>query len=142
MRPPVSKKYKVLFICIGNACRSQIAEGFARAYGSDVLDAFSAGLMPTVSIPSLTRKVMLEKNLPIDQQFPKGLELYQRAAFDVVINMSGQPIARGLQSVARNWVVFDPMGQGEGVFRQVRDQLENQVMLLVLELRNKAAKAQ
>ena len=53
-----------------------MAEGFARKYGSDVLDAFSAGLMPTISIPSMTRKVMLEKNTPIDQQFPKGLELF------------------------------------------------------------------
>ena len=119
-----------------------MAEGFARKYGSDVLDAFSAGLMPTISVPSMTRKVMLEKNAPIDQQFPKGLELYQRAAFDAVINMSGQPIPRTLQTNARNWVVFDPMGESEGVFRQVRDQLENQVMQLILELRAKANKAE
>ena len=141
MRPKPANKYKVLFICIGNACRSQMAEGFARAYGSDVLEAFSAGLMPTQSVPNMTRKAMLEKNIPIDQQFPKGLELYQRATFDVVINMSGQPIPKALQATARNWVVFDPMGQNDGVFRQVRDQLENLVMQLVLELRNRAARS-
>ena len=48
----------MLFVCIGNACRSQMAEGFARSYGADVMEAHSAGLAPAVSVPSLTRQVM------------------------------------------------------------------------------------
>ena len=117
-----------------------MAEGFARAYGSDVMDAASAGLMPTISVPGMTRKVMLEKNLPIDAQFPKGLELYNRATFDLVVNMSGQVLPRRFQPMVRTWVVADPMGSSDGIFRQVRDQIETLVMNLVLELRNKAQK--
>ena len=135
---PGPTKFKVLFVCVGNACRSQMGEGFARAYGSDVLEAASAGLMPTISVPGMTRKVMLEKNLPIDTQFPKGLELYNRAAFDLVINMSGQILPKKFQPMVRTWVVADPMGESDGVFRQVRDQIETLVMNLVLELRSKA----
>lgn len=137
---PGAAKFKVIFVCIGNACRSQMAEGFARAYGSDVLEVASAGLMPTISVPSLTRKVMLEKNLPIDAQFPKGLELYNRANFDLVVNMSGQVLPKKFQPMIRTWVVADPMGGSDGVFRQVRDQIETLVMNLVLEVRSKAQK--
>nr|WP_238524746.1 hypothetical protein [Halanaerobium hydrogeniformans] len=43
-------KYKVAFVCIGNSCRSQMAEGFARAYGSDVLDVYSAGTDPADAV--------------------------------------------------------------------------------------------
>src|SRR5579871_2557108 len=64
----VSKK-RVLFVCIGNSCRSQMAEGFARAYGSDIMDSQSAGLSPATVIAPLTRQVLGEKNVKIDDHF-------------------------------------------------------------------------
>ena len=69
---PAAKK-RVLFVCIGNACRSQMAEGFARTYGDDVLIAASAGVAPAVKIPSDTIRAMEEKNIDIRDQFPKAL---------------------------------------------------------------------
>ena len=65
-------KKRVLFVCIGNACRSQMAEAFARAYGSDVLSAHSAGLAPAGAVPPLTRQVLNERNIPVEGQYPKG----------------------------------------------------------------------
>lgn len=115
-----------------------MAEGFARAYGSDVLEVCSAGLMPTNTVPSTTRKVMLEKNIPIDSQFPKGIEIYTRTSFDLVVNMSGEKLPKKFDPVIRNWLVADPMGSSDGVFRQVRDEIETLVMKLVLEFRSKA----
>jgi arsenate reductase len=112
-----------------------MAEGFARAYGSDVLKPASAGLMPIASVPTLTRKVMIEKNIPIDQQFPKGVELFKTTRLDVVVNMSGMVLPPYLTPTMRTWVVADPYGRSEGAFRQVRDQIEELVMKLVLELR-------
>ena len=69
----------MLFLCIGNSCRSQMAAGFARTYGVDVLTVQSAGLAPAMTVSSLTHKVMLEKNIDIGQEFPKGLEIANRA---------------------------------------------------------------
>src|ERR1700676_3620098 len=75
---PVGSKKRVLFVCIGNSCRSQMAEGFARAYGSDVMLARSAGLSPALMIAPLTKQVLTEKNINIEDQFPKGLDMVSR----------------------------------------------------------------
>ena len=112
-----------------------MAEGFGRAYGGDVMESKSAGLSPAVTVPSLTRQVMLEKNVPIDGQFPKGIEVYFNTPFDVVVNMSQQELPRQFKPNSRPWTVADPFGQSAGIYRQVRDEIENQVMRLILELR-------
>src|SRR3954468_21576776 len=85
---PVKKR--VLFICIGNACRSQMAEAFARAYGSADVAVYSAGLSPATSLPPLTRKMLNEKNISSEGQFPKGLEAFAGESFEVVVNLSGE----------------------------------------------------
>ena len=46
---------RVLFVCVGNACRSQMAEGFAHAYGADVMEPHSAGLAPAMAVPVVPR---------------------------------------------------------------------------------------
>lgn len=134
--PPVAdKKQRVLFVCIGNSCRSQMAEAFARAYGSDILVAESAGLMPAMIIAPLTRQVLAERNLNIDSHFPKGLEFAWREPFDVVVNMSGQPVSMPNARVV-TWPVRDPIGQPESVYRTVVQQIEGLVMGLILSLRS------
>lgn len=126
---------KVLFLCIGNSCRSQMAEGFARKYGSDVLQPASAGVAPASIVQPLTKKVMGAKNINIDNQFPKSLDQVGVAQFDLIINMSGTKLPGGMQAEVREWSVVDPIGQSEEVYIQVRDQLEHQVMHLILDLR-------
>src|SRR5438093_2582970 len=86
-RAPVKKR--VLFVCIGNSCRSQMAEAFARAYGSDVLVPASAGLSPAMMVAPHTARAMADKNIEMAAHFPKGLRHVARAEFDLVINMSG-----------------------------------------------------
>jgi arsenate reductase len=131
---PAGAKKRVLFVCIGNSCRSQMAEAFARAYGADAIIASSAGVSPAAIIAPLTRKVLSEKNIPIGDQYPKGMEMAQREPFDVVVNMSGLPLAIGTQRVV-NWRVQDPIGNDEAVYRNVAAQIEEMVMRLILELR-------
>ena len=133
------KRRSVLFVCIGNACRSQMAEGFARHYGKDDIDVSSAGLMPMSTVPLLTRRVMLEKNIPIDAQYPKGVELFRQKPFDVIINMSGSALPGGMAGPVDEWVVTDPYGRGEGEYRQVRDDLEDRVMRLLIQMRRRPA---
>ena len=132
--PPAPAKKRVLFVCIGNSCRSQMAEGFARAYGSDVMVARSAGLSPATIIAPLTRQVLGERNIRIVDHFPKGLDLLARETFDIVVNISGMPVPVMAPRVVE-WSVVDPIGQTESVYRAVADQIEGLVMRLILELR-------
>jgi arsenate reductase len=128
-------KKRVLFVCIGNSCRSQMAEGFARAYGADVLVAASAGLSPAAIVQPLTTQVMAARNVRIDGQFPKGMEIVTREQFDVIVNMSGEKLPVAPRAKIREWPVRDPIGQTEAVYKAVAEQIEGLVMRLILELR-------
>src|SRR5438128_9891900 len=86
-RAPVKKR--VLFVCIGNSCRSQMAEGFARAYGSDAMVARSAGLSPGTVIAPLTRQVLAGRNIRLDDEFPKGLACVSAQKFVGVAKLRG-----------------------------------------------------
>lgn len=134
---PVQRiRKKVLFVCIGNSCRSQMAEGFARTYGGDILVAQSAGLSPAEIVQPETKQVMAERNVRIDEQFPKGMEILAREQFDVIVNMSGEklPVAPGAR--VREWLVKDPIGQSDAVYKTVAGQIEGLVMRLILEMRS------
>ena len=131
----MSDPKRVLFVCIGNACRSQMAEAFARTYGSDVMVAASAGLSPAMGVASDTIKAMDAKGIDLRHQFPKSLRHLARAQFDLVINMSGfeLPPMPGVKSV--DWDIPDPVLLKFEQHCQVRDEIENMVMTLILDLR-------
>jgi arsenate reductase len=128
---------RVLFVCIGNACRSQMAEGFARAYGSDVIIPASAGLAPAISVARDTKRVMDDKGIDIRDHFPKTIRHLGRSQFDLVINMSGAEIPGDLASRVPvvDWDVDDPISMKYEGHCEVRDQIERLVMKLVLDLR-------
>ena len=113
-----------------------MAEGFARAYGSDVLISKSAGLAPAISVSSLTRKVMLEKNIDLGQIYPKSVDMLA-GDFDLVINMSGQRRPFETQARVEDWDIHDPIGESVQVYRQVRDEIEQRIMRLVLAMRSR-----
>ena len=133
--PTVRPRKRVLFVCLGNSCRSQMAEAFARAYGSDVLAPQSAGLTPAILIAQGTRQVLEERNVGLQGHFPKALSDVSRERFDLVINMSGLPLTVPETRVVE-WVVRDPIGQSEEVYRAVAAQIEGLVMRLILDLRS------
>jgi arsenate reductase len=134
---PIQRTRKrVLFVCIGNSCRSQMAEGFARAYGADIMVAASAGLSPAAIVQPQTKQVMALRNVRIDDQFPKGMEILRREKFDVIVNMSGEKLPLAPGSRVRDWPVEDPIGQSEAVYKTVAEQIEGLVMRLILELRS------
>ena len=132
---------RVLFVCVGNSCRSQIAEGFARAYGSDVMTVRSAGLAPANTIASLTYQTMQEWNIPLQGQFPKSLDTFPFGEqFDLLINISGHPLPLTYNAQVEAWDVQDPIGQSPEIYRQVANQLEGMVMALILRLRAERTK--
>ena len=133
---------RVLFVCIGNACRSQMAEGFARAYGSDVLIAASAGLGPAGDVASDTKRAMSEKGINVRDHFPKSLRQLGRAEFDLAINMSGFDIPDSTAAEIRSWDVPDPVTMKYEEHCEVRDAIERLVMTLILELRKEQSAPQ
>lgn len=133
MIPP--GKTRVLFVCIGNACRSQMAEGFARTYGSDVMIPASAGLSPASAVAPDTIRAMDEKNIDLRDHFPKSLRHLGRAEFDLVINMSGFFLPKDYDGRVVDWEVADPVYMEYADHCGVRDAIEQLVMKLVLELR-------
>ena len=126
---------RVLFVCLGNSCRSQMAEAFARAYGSDVLVAASAGLTPAMNVADDTMRAMLEKGLDLRDHFPKSIRHLGRAQFDIVINMSGFDLPDSVGTSIRSWDVPDPVFLKFDEHCEVRDAIERLVMTLLLELR-------
>ena len=131
----VPRPTRVLFVCIGNAFRSQMAEAFARILGGDVLSAESAGLTPVYAIPETTDSVMWEKGIDVSAQHPKPVASLDLKGYDLIVNMTGLSIPSLPAANTRNWIVPDPVGQPDSVLRQVRDEIESLVMGLVLELR-------
>jgi arsenate reductase len=134
------KRKRVLFLCIGNSCRSQMAEGFARTYGKDVMEPHSAGFFPANIVSSLTMQTMAEKNIGMDLAFPKPIEAALAAGpFDAIVNMSGEKLPTGLTAPqSEEWKVRDPIGESADVFRTVANQIEQLVMRMILQMRQEA----
>ena len=132
---PVMRPMRVLFVCVGNAYRSQMAEGFARKLGQDILVADSAGLTPVDAIPIDCIDLMKEKGIDLAQQFPKAVSYLDVKSYDLVVNMTGLSIPTLPPTSTRVWSVTDPVGQKIDNIRVVRDEVERLVMGLILELR-------
>lgn len=126
---------RVLFVCKGNSCRSQMAEAFARAYGSDVILPASAGIAAAHEIASDTIAAMEEKNIDLRDQFPKNVQHLARGQFDLIVNMSGAPLPGNWQARLIEWDVPDPIGMDYEEHCDVRDMIERKIMQLVLDLR-------
>jgi arsenate reductase len=112
-----------------------MAEAFARAYGSDVMVAASAGLAPAGRVAPDTLKAMKEKGLDLRDHFPKAIRHLVRVQFDLVINMSGELLPERVPGEVRTWDVPDPVALRYDEHCEVRDGIERLVMGLVLELR-------
>jgi arsenate reductase (thioredoxin) len=140
------KRYKILFLCTANSCRSQIAEGFARALGSEFLEPYSAGTHPGQLHPRAIT-VMHERGIDISHQHSKGLEDI-RQPMDLVVTVCDQaaeacPVFPASVQIL-HWSLPDP-AQAQGtpeqvlqVFRQVRDEIEARVRGLISSLEQNA----
>jgi arsenate reductase len=138
----MAARTKVLFLCIGNACRSQMAEAIAKHHASDVIEPSSAGLVPFGEIPSTTISVLEELGISAEGQSSKPLRSEDLAGADIVVNMTGRPgksvFTEALANI-EDWDVGDPYGFNLSVYRGIRDEIESRVDDLARRLREKAA---
>ena len=135
---------KVLFLCIGNACRSQMAEAIAKHVAKDVIEASSAGLVPFGEIPATTLAVLAERGFPVTGQSSKPLRQEDLLGTDLLINMTGRcgdSLFTGATPAVEDWSVGDPYGYSLPVYRAICNQIEARVADLATRLRD-SVKAQ
>lgn len=129
---------KILFLCIGNSCRSQMAEAFVNQLGQGQVRAWSAGLAPLGWIPAETYTVMKEKGLALEGQWSKSLGQVPVAEADVVIGMGREvacPVPAGFKGRVIEWNIPDPFLGDLERYRSVRDLIESHVTALLSEIR-------
>ena len=137
------RKTKVLFVCIGNMCRSPMAEGFAHKYGGDIVEVYSAGTNPTGVVSEDSIEIMRELKIDIAMTTSKGMQAVPLAEMDVVVSMAPARarslVPRDFRGQTIDWKVEDPVGKSLTVFRRVRDQLDVLVKHLIDDIRRDRA---
>jgi len=127
---------KVLFVCVENAGRSQIAEGFAEKYGKEVFIASSAGNKPADRVNPVVVEVMKEKGIDISTNKPKLLTYQMSEEADLIITMgcNDQGICPGpFFKPTIDWNLEDPKGKPIEKVREIRDEIEGLVQKLITE---------
>jgi arsenate reductase (thioredoxin) len=126
---------KVLFVCIENSNRSQMAQAFARIHGSKKVIAYSAGSKPSGKINPKAIAAMLELGYDLRQHQSKSLDEIPKEHFDYVITMGcGDACPFIPASHREDWAIPDPREMDEKQFRGVRDLIEQKVVALLKEL--------
>lgn len=142
MPPPIGKPFKVLFLCVGNACRSQMAEAFARHSAADIIVAQSAGLYPLGEVPELTREVLHARGISTEGHTSKAVSTHHQAWADLIINMTGMPgeaLFPAMKTKIEEWDVQDPFGHDVAIYEVTCDEIESRVGDLARRLRQTGA---
>jgi arsenate reductase len=141
------EKIKILFLCTGNACRSQIAEGWARHLKGNVIDAYSAGIRP-FSVSSRAIKVMAEEGVDISMHKSQHIDEFSQIDFDYVVTLCDNaaencPIFGGEAKVIHKpfddpYFASGSEGQIMATFRKVRDDIKMFIETLPESLEDKS----
>jgi arsenate reductase (thioredoxin) len=130
-------KTRVLFVCLGNSCRSPMAEAIAIHIASDILEVSSAGLSPLGRVQTLT-KITLERNgYPVDGLESKPIAVGDLAAADIIVNMTGRPGFAIFPDASKveDWIVDDPYGASAEAYQRTFEDVEARVVQLVARVR-------
>ena len=128
---------KLLFVCVENAGRSQMAEAFAKHHGKGRVEAMSAGTVPSNEVNPKVVYVMREKGIGISKNKPKSLstKMIEEADMMVVMGCDAQGFCPApLPKKVVNWELEDPKGKPIEKVRQIRDEIERRVKKLVNEI--------
>ncbi|WP_269855552.1 arsenate reductase ArsC [Streptomyces sp. RPT161] len=131
----LSPRPSVLFVCVHNAGRSQMAAAFLTHLAGEKVEVRSAGSAPAESVNSAVVEAMKEVGIDISAETPKILTTEAVQASDVVITMGcGDtcPVFHGKRYL--DWQLDDPAGQGVGAVRPIRDEIESRIRELITEI--------
>jgi len=128
---------KILFVCVENAGRRQIAEAFANDYGKGKVEALSAGTMPSNEVNPVVVKVMLEKGHDLSTNKPKLItdKMVREADAIIVMGCSAEGFCPApLLNKVVDWGIEDPKNKPIEKVREIRDQIETKVKALIEEM--------
>jgi arsenate reductase len=129
------KKVKIVFVCVENARRSQIAQGFAESLGQGKVEVYSAGSHPASQIDPLVIEVMKEKGIDLSSRHPKGLNDLPPVEMDYLVTMGCEEACPAvLAKKIIEWQIPDPKGKPIDEIRRIRDALEAKVKVLLEEV--------
>ncbi len=131
---------KILFVCVENSARSQMAEGFFRKFAQRGFESISAGTKPTTTVNSLATEVMNEVGIDISSQQPKSLSDQVIQHSYKIVNMGCMDRESCPALFANNlidWKIEDPKGKPIENMRKIRDEIEEKVKELVKNLESK-----
>jgi len=131
----MSDQPTVLFVCVHNAGRSQMAAGYLRALGGDAVRVLSAGSAPGGAVNPAAVEVMAEEGIDISEAIPTLLTAESVVESDVVVTMGcgdACPIFPGKRY--EDWVLDDPAGQDAVAVRRIRDEIRERIVTLLSEL--------
>jgi len=132
----MQQKKKVLFVCVENSNRSQMSQAFAKIYGADTIEAYSAGSKPSGKINPKAIAAMKELGYDLSTHQSKSLkEVEQYAPFDAVVTMGcGDACPWMPAKTFLDWQIPDPKEMNEADFRKVRNLVEEKVKNLLTAL--------
>jgi protein-tyrosine-phosphatase len=128
---------RVLFVCVENAGRSQMAEAFAKVYGDGKAEAASAGTMPAKEVNPTVIQVMKEKGVDLSTMKPKLItnQMVQEADTIIVMGCSAQGFCPApLLNKVIDWGIEDPKDKPIEKVREIRDEIERRVKKLIEEM--------
>ena len=127
---------RLLFVCVENSSRSQMAEAFARIHGRDRVEAYSAGSRPAGEINPRAIEAMRHIGYDLSQHRSKSLAEIPEIDFDLVATMGcGDECPFVRAKLREAWNIPDPKDCSDAEFSAVRDQIESEVVSMLLELR-------
>jgi arsenate reductase (thioredoxin) len=139
-----AKKLRVLFVCIGNSCRSPMAEAIALRDAADLIETASAGLSPLGVVQKLTLQTLEANGYPTDGLYSKPILNDAWADADLVINMSGYPRQRAFAPSdwykVEDWSVDDPYGSDPAVYQRTFEDIRAKIESLAARLRDRRPK--
>lgn len=125
----------VLFVCIENSCRSQMAEAFATLLGSHVIDAYSCGSKPSGKVNEKAIISMKAIAYDLSTHQSKGLEALPKRTFDLVVTMGCGDACPNISALQReDWRIPDPKAMPMQAFSEIRDLIQKKVSTLISSL--------
>ena len=143
------RRFRVMFVCMGNACRSPMAEAIARRDADDILEACSAGLYPLGGLADLTKESLIANGCCTEGLRSKPVTAKALVTADVIVNLSGLQLDRifkelfgverrpacEIRANIEEWDVQDPYGGDAAVYQQTFRKIERRVLQLAERLR-------
>ena len=127
---------KVLFVCVENSCRSQMAEAFGKVLGEGVIESYSSGTRPSSKVNEKAIASMKDVGYDLTPHISKSLDDIPQITFDYVVTMGcGDQYSYVHAQKREDWKIADPKHMEMGQFNEVRDSVKEKVIRLVEALK-------